>query len=123
MVVDVGGCGIIEEGAQRAVAGPVGPVWLWFMYLLHTMGELCVSPVGLSSITKLAPARIVGQVMGVWFMATALGNLMAGLIAGESTSPGQMSIQFWSIALSAAGIAVSLMFFAKLIRRWMVGIN
>jgi POT family proton-dependent oligopeptide transporter len=114
---------VIAVGAQRAVAGPVWPVWLLFMYLLHTMGELCVSPVGLSSITKLAPARIVGQVMGLWFMATALGNLMAGLIAGESTSPGQMSIQFWSIALSAAGIAVSLMFFAKLIRRWMVGIN
>jgi len=56
-------------------------------------------------------------------MATAPGNLMAGLIAGESTSPGQMSIQFWWIALSAAGIAVLLMFLAKPIRRWMVGIN
>lgn len=114
---------IIAVGAQRAVAGPVGPVWLWFMYLLHTMGELCVSPVGLSSITKLAPARIVGQAMGLWFMATALGNLMAGLIAAESTSPGQMSSQFWWIALSASGIAVLIMCLAKPMRRWMVGIN
>jgi len=56
---------VIAVGAQRVVAGPVGPVWLWFMYLLHTMGELWVSPVGLSSIAKLAPARIIGQVMGL----------------------------------------------------------
>jgi POT family proton-dependent oligopeptide transporter len=93
------------------------------MYVLHTMGELCVSPVGLSSITKLAPARIVGQIMGLWFMATALGNLMAGLIAGESTSPGQMSQQFWWVALAAAGIALVLMFMAKPMRRWMAGIH
>jgi len=93
------------------------------MYLLHTLGELCVSPVGLSSITKLAPARMVGQIMGLWFMATALGNLMAGLIAAESTSPGQMSQQFWWVALAAAGVALLLMFMAKPMRRWMAGIH
>jgi POT family proton-dependent oligopeptide transporter len=118
-----GGYVVIAVGAQRAIAGPVLPVWLLLMYLLHTMGELCVSPVGLSSITKLAPARIVGQIMGLWFMATALGNLMAGLIAGESTSPRQMSHQFWWVALAAAGIAILLMFMAKPMRRWMAGIN
>ena len=114
---------VIALGAQRAVAEPVWPSWLVLMYLLHTLGELCVSPVGLSSITKLAPARMVGQIMGLWFMATALGNLMAGLIAGESTSPGQMASQFWWVALSAAGVAVLLMFFAKPMRHWMVGIK
>jgi POT family proton-dependent oligopeptide transporter len=118
-----GGYVVIAVGAQRAIAGPVLPVWLLLMYVLHTMGELCVSPVGLSSITKLAPARIVGQIMGLWFMATALGNLMAGLIAGESTSPGQMSHQFWWVALAASGIAILLMFMAKPMRRWMAGIN
>jgi POT family proton-dependent oligopeptide transporter len=114
---------VIALGAQRAVAGPVWPIWLVLMYLLHTLGELCVSPVGLSSITKLAPARMVGQIMGLWFMATALGNLMAGLIAGESTSPRQMSHQFWWVALAASGIAILLMFMAKSMRRWMAGIN
>jgi POT family proton-dependent oligopeptide transporter len=114
---------VIALGAQRAVAEPVWPSWLVLMYLLHTLGELCVSPVGLSSITKLAPARMVGQIMGLWFMATALGNLMAGLIAGESTSPGQMASQFWWVAFSAAGVAVLLMFFAKPMRHWMVGIK
>lgn len=114
---------VIAIGAQRAVAGPVWPLWLLVMYLLHTLGELCVSPVGLSSITKLAPARMVGQIMGLWFMATALGNLMAGLIAGESTSASQMARQFWSVALAAGGIAVLLMLLARPMRRWMAGIN
>jgi dipeptide/tripeptide permease len=117
------GCVVIAAGAQRAVSDPVWPFWLLLMYLLHIMGELCVSPMGLSSITKLAPARIVGQVMGVWFMATALGNLIAGLIAGESTSPGQMVRQFWGIALAAAGIATLLLLLSRPMRRWMAGVD
>jgi len=61
----------------------VSPVWLVVTYFLHTCGELAVSPVGLSSITKLSPKRLVGQMMGIWFMGTALGNLIAGLVAGQ----------------------------------------
>jgi POT family proton-dependent oligopeptide transporter len=60
----------------------VGMRWLVATYFLHTVGELCLSPVGLSSITKLAPDRLVGQMMGTWFMGSALGNLIAGLVAG-----------------------------------------
>ena len=59
------------------------PYWLLMTYLLHTFGELCLSPVGLSYYTKLAPKRFVGQMMGMWFLAMSLGNLVAGLIAGE----------------------------------------
>ncbi|HVZ50318.1 MAG TPA: peptide MFS transporter [Gemmatimonadaceae bacterium] len=57
--------------------------WLTLSYLLQTFGELSLSPVGLSSMTKLAPRRYVGQMMGVWFMASALGNLIAGLVGGN----------------------------------------
>lgn len=57
--------------------------WLTGSYLLQTIGELSLSPVGLSSMTKLAPRRFVGQMMGVWFMASALGNLIAGLVGGH----------------------------------------
>jgi proton-dependent oligopeptide transporter, POT family len=114
---------IIALGAERAVAGPVGPSWLLLMYLLHTLGEFCVSPVGLSSITKLAPARMVGQIMGLWFMATALGNLLAGLIATESTSASRMAHQFWWVALATCGIAVLIMLLARPMRRWMTGIQ
>jgi POT family proton-dependent oligopeptide transporter len=59
------------------------PTWLLMTYFLHTTGELFLSPVGLSAVTKLAPKRLVGQMMGAWFMSVAFGNLIAGLVAGE----------------------------------------
>ena len=61
----------------------VSALWLVASYLFQTLGELCLSPVGLSSMTKLAPRRYVGQVMGIWFLAAALGNLIAGLVGGQ----------------------------------------
>ncbi|MEO8622522.1 MAG: peptide MFS transporter [bacterium] len=57
--------------------------WLIVTYFLQVVGELALSPVGLSTVTKLAPARLVGQMMGVWFMSIALGNLVAGLLGGK----------------------------------------
>jgi len=60
----------------------VSPMWLIGLYFLQMLGELCLSPVGLSMVTKLSPARIVGFMMGVWFLATALGNYVAGWVAG-----------------------------------------
>jgi proton-dependent oligopeptide transporter, POT family len=69
---------------RAASSGRVWPTWLIAVYLVHTLGELCLSPVGLSAVTKLAPPRLVGQMMGIWFLATSLGNLIAGLIAGEA---------------------------------------
>ncbi len=74
--VMIGAAVLVAEGRQ------VWPTWLVFTYLLHTMGELALSPVGLSAMTKLAPRRFVGQMMGMWFMCTALGNALAGVIAG-----------------------------------------
>lgn len=61
----------------------VSPWWLVISYLFQTLGELSLSPVGLSSMTKLAPRKFAGQMMGVWFMASALGNLIAGLVGGH----------------------------------------
>jgi POT family proton-dependent oligopeptide transporter len=71
----------VIEGGGAAVR--VSALWLILSYFLQTLGELSLSPVGLSSMTKLAPARFVGQMMGVWFMASALGNLIAGLVGGH----------------------------------------
>ncbi len=69
-------------GASRATGrGMVGMEWLILLYALHTMGELCLSPVGLSMVTKLAPSRIVAAAMGGWFLATALGQYAAGQIS------------------------------------------
>jgi POT family proton-dependent oligopeptide transporter len=69
-------------GAMRAEGGGlVSPMWLTVTYFLHTAGELCLSPVGLSTFTKLAPAKVVGFMMGVWFLASSLGNYLGGLSA------------------------------------------
>jgi POT family proton-dependent oligopeptide transporter len=61
----------------------VSILWLLVTYLLQVVGELALSPVGLSSVTKLAPPRFIGQMMGVWFMSISLGNLVAGLLGGN----------------------------------------
>ncbi len=62
------------------VGSKVGPQWLLTVFFLQTLGELCLSPVGLSSMTKLAPPRIVGQMMGVWFLASSVGNFIGGQV-------------------------------------------
>jgi POT family proton-dependent oligopeptide transporter len=90
------------------------PFWLIATYLLHTLGELCLSPVGLSYTTKLSPKRLVGQMMGMWFLSLSLGNLAAGLIAGEfdannvAAMPGQyMHIVYFAVGLGAVLLALS----------------
>jgi POT family proton-dependent oligopeptide transporter len=76
------GFGILIPAAFLSASGAkVSPMWLTATYLLHTIGELCLSPVGLSAMTRLAPQRIVGLVLGIWFLAASLGNFMAGFAA------------------------------------------
>src|SRR5512140_2061210 len=76
------GFAVIAVGAMVAQSGArVSVMWLAMVYLLHTVGELCLSPVGLSAMTKLAPARIGGLLRGVWFLSTSVGNYMGGRIA------------------------------------------
>ena len=90
--------------------------WLVVTYFLHTVGELCLSPVGLSAMTKLAPKGRVGQMMGVWFIGAALGNLFAGLLAGqlEELPPADL---FWNVALYVAGAGVIALLVSPLIKR------
>ncbi|MCL4795600.1 MAG: peptide MFS transporter [Bryobacteraceae bacterium] len=66
---------------EAGTAGRVSPLWLAGCYLLHTTGELCLSPVGLSAFTKLAPARVAGLMMGVWFLSISTGNYLGGRLA------------------------------------------
>jgi POT family proton-dependent oligopeptide transporter len=118
---------LVMFGAARLVisGGQVSPAWLIVTYLLHTIGELCLSPVGLSSVTKLSPPRLVGQMMGIWFLGTSLGNLVAGLIAGEVTgeSAAQMPAQFLQIVLTTCGAGALLLLFAKPIKKLMAGVE
>ena len=85
-VLGLGGAGlgyVVLAAAATASAGaePVSPMWLVAVYLLHTVGELCLSPVGLSAMTKLAPARIGGLLMGVWFLSISAGNYLGARMA------------------------------------------
>lgn len=110
---------VVSWGAAHATAeNPVGVHWLVVTYFLHTCGELCLSPVGLSSMTKLAPENRVGQMMGVWFVSTALGNLFAGLIAGrlEGLNPSSL---FWTVALIVGGAGVVALLTAPPVKRLM----
>jgi len=101
-------------------AGKVGAQWLIMTYVLHTLGELCLSPVGLSSVTKLAPARLVGQMMGIWFLATSLGNLFAGLLAGDATAgkDGGLVANFMKMVWLPVLAAAVLFMLTPFIRRW-----
>jgi proton-dependent oligopeptide transporter, POT family len=122
------GCGfLVMAGASLPVAGghKVWPTWLITTYLLHTLGELCLSPVGLSSVTKLAPQRLVGQMLGTWFLATSLGNLIAGRLAGAMSgeNPTRMPWEYLQVMLTMAGGGLLLLLFSKPIRRLMSGVE
>ena len=78
---------LIPAGALASGEGiRVSPWWLVAAYFVSELGELCISPIGLSAVTKLAPLRIVGLMMGVWFLSNALGNKLAGWAAGFFSS-------------------------------------
>jgi proton-dependent oligopeptide transporter, POT family len=118
---------VVMAGAAKVVAAghKAWPTWLISTYLVHTFGELCLSPVGLSSVTKLAPRRLVGQLMGTWFLATSLGNLIAGLLAGEfkADDPGNWPGLYLKITILPTIAGVLLILLAKPIKRWMAGIK
>ncbi|CAM2006753.1 peptide MFS transporter [Acanthopleuribacter pedis] len=109
----------------------VGLIWLVLGYMFHTTGELCVSPVGLSMVTKLAPQQITGFVMGMWFLFTAFANNLAAIIAGFTTgddvgaAAGVMAYGnvFWVIAMLAFGFGVFVSLISPLLKRWMHGVT
>ncbi|HSM16136.1 MAG TPA: peptide MFS transporter [Gemmatimonadales bacterium] len=114
---------VISWGAAQATPEqPVTSAWLVVTYFLHTCGELALSPVGLSSMTKLAPKGRVGQMMGIWFIAAALGNLIAGLVAGqlEALEPSQV---FRTVALVSGGVGVIALLMSRPVKRLMAGIE
>ncbi|MBI3651415.1 MAG: peptide MFS transporter [Acidobacteria bacterium] len=76
------GMAVLAIAASFIGSGKVSPLWLIAVYFIHTLGELCLSPVGLSTVSKLAPARLVGVMMGLWFLSVSIGNYLAGQLAG-----------------------------------------
>ena len=111
---------VVVSSGGRAL---VSPWWLVGSYFFQTVGELCISPVGLSSMTKLSPRKYVGQMMGIWFLASALGNLIGGRVGGhvDPEKLEQMPRLFSITTASLLIAAVVLLALSVPIRRMMVG--
>jgi POT family proton-dependent oligopeptide transporter len=117
------GFGLLLVGLGFAVLIPparqgtlVSPGWLTLTYLLHTWGELSLSPVGLSAMTRLAPVRIGGLVMGVWFLGTSVGNYVGGRVAGFYESMSLPSL-FGAVAAFGVAAGVLMLVFARPLNR------
>jgi POT family proton-dependent oligopeptide transporter len=108
--------GIAQAGTK------VSPWWLVGVYFFHTVGELCLSPVGLSMVTKLAPARIVGLMMGVWFLSISLGNKLGGYTAGFFERL-PLPTLFGAVAATTIIAGLLLAVIIKPIRRLMGGVH
>ncbi|MBE3074130.1 MAG: peptide MFS transporter [Actinobacteria bacterium] len=114
---------VLAWGASYTAGGArVSMAWLTVTYFLFTVGELALSPVGLSSMTKLAPPGRLGQMMGVWFIAAALGNLFAGLVAGtlEALPPETL---FRNVALFSGAVGVLALTLSRWVSRLTGGIR
>lgn len=98
-----------------------GITWLVFSYFLHASGEMTLSPVGLSSITKLAPKRYVGQMMGIWFVGSSLGNLLAGLYSGGFDPGNKQEVPglFLSVVLFASAAGILFIVISPVLKKWM----
>ena len=131
------GFGALVYGAQHPNdAGQVAMIWLVLAYLLHTTGELCLSPVGLSAVTKLSIGNVVGVSMGTWFLATALSETVAtrlGKMAAIDTSAGNSGDVATALATytelfsflmwTGIGVGVFMIVISPLLKRWMHGIH
>src|SRR5690554_1448005 len=120
---------IMYFATKIAASGELAaPTWLILTYLFHTFGELSLSPVGLSLTTKLAPKKYTGQMMGMWFLSVALGNLIAGRIAGGASGDTeealqQMPDQYMMIVMTVVGAGVLLLILSKPIRKLMGNVH
>jgi POT family proton-dependent oligopeptide transporter len=108
--------GFAEQGIK------VSPMWLVGAYFLLELGELCLSPVGLSAVTKLAPTQLVGLAMGIWFLSNSAGNMLAGW-AGTFFSTMPLGQLFGASAVATVVAAVVLMLLLKPVKGLMVGRN
>ena len=112
---------VIAIGAQIALTeGLAGAKWLLLTYLFHTIGELTLSPIGLAAISSLSPKRFIGQMMGVWFLASSLGAILAGLISGQATNNGLSSMPdlFNQIAIISTIFGLVLILISKPLQNW-----
>ncbi|HSL54979.1 MAG TPA: peptide MFS transporter [Pyrinomonadaceae bacterium] len=110
---------VIAFAATLTTGGRVSPAWLVLVYFLQTIGELCLSPVGLSTVSKLSPARMLGLMMGVWFLSISIGSYIAGLTTRlfEGNDPAVLTRAFGMFAGITLVAAIILAFLTPLIKK------
>lgn len=116
---------LMVPAALLTAEGRVSPLWLVGLFFLQTVGELFLSPVGLSTMTKLAPARAVGLVLGIWFLGAALGNKLASLLGSgfSATDPEALSSFFLTQGLIVLALAAALLAMVPWVKRLMAGVS
>jgi POT family proton-dependent oligopeptide transporter len=113
---------MIAAAAAYQKSGPVSMVWLAAVYLFHTLGELCLSPVGLSVVTKLAPAQFGSLMMGVWFLSSVAAGFVGGFFAGNYDTMNHTT--FYMIPMATGlGAAALMLLMTPQIRKWMHGVH
>jgi len=120
MLLSFGFVLMLFASKQSDAQGKAALMWVIGAYFFHTAGELCLSPVGLSMVTKLAPARYVSLLMGVWFLANAAANKLSGVIGGYSENAGEFAV-FMGIVIATAVAGVVLLALAPMLKRMMHG--
>ena len=110
---------VMYVGQKLSERGPVSPAWLAAVYAIHTIGELCLSPIGLSMVTKLAPSRVVSLAMGLWFVSSAVANYLAGML--ESFLEKSHTPIYGFLVVASIGPAVILIAMTPLLKKWMHG--
>lgn len=111
---------MVAAAMQQAEVGQASMFWLVFAYMLHTMGELCISPVGLSMVTKLAPLRLASLMMGVWFLINFVANYLAGIVGSFAEQLGELAI-FSGIAVALLVFSAALWGLSSKLVEWMHG--
>jgi proton-dependent oligopeptide transporter, POT family len=116
---------LMVPAAALTAAGKVSPLWLVGLFFLQTVGELFLSPVGLSTMTKLAPARLTGLVLGIWFLAAAFGNKIAGILGRgfDGTDSAALSQFFLHQAILVFAASLALLALSPWVRRLMGSIR
>jgi len=120
LLTGVGFVCMVAAVFDQQAHGKANMIWLVLAYLFHTMGELCISPVGLSMVTKLAPFRLSSVMMGVWFMINFVANVLAGYIGVYALRAGELTV-FAGLAGTLALFAVVLWFLSGKLVDWMHG--
>ena len=120
--VGVGFLVLVPAALAATSGGQVSPMWLTTTYLIHTWAELSLSPVGLSSMTKLAPVRIAGLMMGVWYLGSSVGNYIAGRLAGFYEEM-PLAELFGAVSIMPIAAGILMLLLARKFTRMMHGIK